>query len=165
MTKRLAELGCYEISLGDTIGTGTPAAVGAMIEAVSGVVEVDRLAAHFHDTYGQALANILAVLQQGVAVIADRGRPTATQDAAVRIHEAGLELRSAHVDGQHGHRSDRCHAHGDQGCDQAIEQGIGAQASTLYLPDCGHAPHQERPEQTLGAMVSHVQGIIEPRQH
>ncbi|MBL4691590.1 MAG: hydroxymethylglutaryl-CoA lyase [Rhodospirillales bacterium] len=67
--RRLLEMGCREISLGDTIGTGTPAAVGAMIEAVSGVVEVDRLAAHFHDTYGQALANILAVLQQGVAVI------------------------------------------------------------------------------------------------
>jgi len=69
VARRLGEMGCREISLGDTIGTGTPAAVGAMIEAVSGVVEVDRLAAHFHDTYGQALANILAVLQQGVAVI------------------------------------------------------------------------------------------------
>ena len=44
---------------------------------------------------------------------------------------------------------------------QAIEQGIGAQASTLYLPDCGHAPHQERPGQTLEAMADHIQGIIQ----
>ena len=69
VARRLVEMGCREISLGDTIGTGTPAKAAALIEAVSGVVAVDRLAAHFHDTYGQALANILAVLQQGVAVI------------------------------------------------------------------------------------------------
>jgi hydroxymethylglutaryl-CoA lyase len=66
---RLVAMGCREISLGDTIGTGTPASAQAMVEAVSLVVDVERLAAHFHDTYGQALANILAVLQQGVAVI------------------------------------------------------------------------------------------------
>ncbi|NQV83860.1 MAG: hydroxymethylglutaryl-CoA lyase [Rhodospirillales bacterium] len=66
---RLVKMGCREISLGDTIGAGTPASAQAMIEAVSQVVGVEYLAAHFHDTYGQALANILAVLQQGVAVI------------------------------------------------------------------------------------------------
>jgi len=66
---RLRALGCYEISLGDTIGQGTPAAVMRMIEAVAAQVPIETLAAHFHDTYGQALANLLAVLQMGVAVI------------------------------------------------------------------------------------------------
>ncbi len=62
-------LGCYEISLGDTIGVGTPAKAQAMIEAVASQVPRDRLAVHFHDTYGQALANILATLEQGIAVV------------------------------------------------------------------------------------------------
>lgn len=66
---RMMELGCYEISLGDTIGVGTPVRVQNMIEAVSGKVQVERLAVHFHDTYGQALANVLAALQTGVSVV------------------------------------------------------------------------------------------------
>jgi len=66
---RMMELGCYEISLGDTIGVGTPAKAQAMIAAVSRKVQVERLAVHFHDTYGQALANILAVMQLGVSVV------------------------------------------------------------------------------------------------
>jgi len=65
----LFDMGCYEISLGDTIGTGTPLAAQAMVEAVADRVPRDRLAAHFHDTYGQALANILAVMDRGVAVV------------------------------------------------------------------------------------------------
>ncbi|MEE8352707.1 MAG: hydroxymethylglutaryl-CoA lyase, partial [Rhodospirillales bacterium] len=65
----LVAMGCYEISLGDTIGIGTPAKAQAMIKAVAGSVPVDRLAAHFHDTYGQALANLLAVMDQGICVI------------------------------------------------------------------------------------------------
>jgi len=69
LAARLAKMGCYEISLGDTIGTGTPAQAQAMVEAVAKKVPVERLAAHFHDTYGQALANIVAVMEQGVAVI------------------------------------------------------------------------------------------------
>ena len=66
---KLAALGCYEVSLGDTIGTGTPTRIQAMIEAVAAALPVERLAVHFHDTYGQALANILAALEQGIAVI------------------------------------------------------------------------------------------------
>ena len=69
MAKRLTEMGCYEISLGDTIGTGTPAKAQAMVEAVAERVPVERLAAHFHDTYGQALANIVVVMERGVAVV------------------------------------------------------------------------------------------------
>jgi hydroxymethylglutaryl-CoA lyase len=62
-------MGCYEISLGDTIGVGTPLQAQAMLRTVAEIVPIDRLAVHFHDTYGQALANILACLELGVAVI------------------------------------------------------------------------------------------------
>lgn len=69
VTRRLADLGCQEISLGDTIGVGTPGRVYALLEAVAGAVPIERLAVHFHDTYGQALANILAALDFGIAVV------------------------------------------------------------------------------------------------
>jgi len=65
----LYEMGCYEISLGDTIGVGTPGKTKTMIEAVAERVPVEKIAGHFHDTYGQALANIYAALECGVAVI------------------------------------------------------------------------------------------------
>ena len=69
VAKDLAAMGCHEISLGDTIGTGTPLKAKRMLEAVAREVPVERLAAHFHDTYGQALANLYAVMEEGVAVI------------------------------------------------------------------------------------------------
>ncbi len=69
IAKRLFDKGCYEISLGDTIGVGTAGKAQALIELLSKSIPVSQLAAHFHDTYGQALANIHAVLQCGVAVV------------------------------------------------------------------------------------------------
>ena len=69
VARRLHELGCYEISLGDTIGIGTPAKARAMLRAVAAEVPMSALAVHFHDTRGQALANILACLEEGVAVV------------------------------------------------------------------------------------------------
>ena len=63
----LHEMGCYEVSLGDTIGTGTPGKTKAMIEACARRVPIERLAGHYHDTYGQALANIYASLEAGVS--------------------------------------------------------------------------------------------------
>ncbi|MBP3127501.1 hydroxymethylglutaryl-CoA lyase [Thalassospira sp. ER-Se-21-Dark] len=69
VARALYDMGCYEISLGDTIGTGTPAKAQAMIAAAAKDIPTEKLAAHFHDTYGQALANLLAVLQMGVAVV------------------------------------------------------------------------------------------------
>jgi hydroxymethylglutaryl-CoA lyase len=68
VAKALFDLGCYEISLGDTIGVGTPLKTQAMINAVAQHVPIKHLAGHFHDTYGQALANIFAALQLGVSV-------------------------------------------------------------------------------------------------
>jgi isopropylmalate/homocitrate/citramalate synthase len=67
VAKQLDAMGCYEISLGDTIGVGTPGKVKRMIETVARAVPVERLAVHLHDTYGQALANLYAALELGVA--------------------------------------------------------------------------------------------------
>ena len=68
VSERLFRMGCYEVSLGDTIGVGTPAECVAMIDAVAEKVPRDRIAAHFHDTWGQSLANIMAVMERGIAV-------------------------------------------------------------------------------------------------
>jgi hydroxymethylglutaryl-CoA lyase len=69
VAKLLWDLGCYEISLGDTIGVGTPLKARHLLRAVSGAVPMANLAMHFHDTYGQALANLYAGLEEGARVI------------------------------------------------------------------------------------------------
>jgi hydroxymethylglutaryl-CoA lyase len=69
LANALWALGCYEISLGDTIGVGTPDKAKEMLRAVGANIPADKLAMHFHDTYGQALANLYAGLEQGVRVI------------------------------------------------------------------------------------------------
>ena len=68
VANELYAMGCYEVSLGDTIGTGTPTATRTLFEAVTAYVPREKLAGHFHDTYGQALVNIYASLQEGIAV-------------------------------------------------------------------------------------------------
>ncbi|WP_351018135.1 hydroxymethylglutaryl-CoA lyase [Shewanella sp. AC91-MNA-CIBAN-0169] len=100
----LYKMGCYEISLGDTIGVGTPNKARQMVEAVAKVVPVDKLALHFHDTYGQALANILACLDTGVSVfdasVAGLGGcpyakgasgNLATEDLVYMLHGMGID--------------------------------------------------------------------------
>lgn len=67
VSKKLLDLGCYEISLGDTIGVGTPEKTKKLIETVSKEIPITQLAGHFHDTYGQALANIYAAMEMGLA--------------------------------------------------------------------------------------------------
>ncbi|KAJ2015120.1 hypothetical protein GGI14_004468 [Coemansia sp. S680] len=69
VAKALLDMGCYEISLGDTIGVGRPREIQSMVDAVARVVPVEQLAIHCHDTYGQALANIYASLEAGVRVV------------------------------------------------------------------------------------------------
>ncbi|GGQ19907.1 hydroxymethylglutaryl-CoA lyase [Actinomadura coerulea] len=70
VASRMMDMGCSQLSLGDTIGVGTPGQVTALIEALAGAgIGTDRLAVHFHDTYGQALANTLAALRAGVTVV------------------------------------------------------------------------------------------------
>src|SRR5687767_5194269 len=100
----LYEMGCYEVSLGDTIGTGTPGKTRAMIEACARRVPLDRLAGHYHDTYGQALANIYASLETGVGTFDDSvaglgGCPyaagasgnVATEDVIYMLNGLGME--------------------------------------------------------------------------
>ncbi|KAM3692641.1 hypothetical protein ACB094_08G103100 [Castanea mollissima] len=69
VAKELYDMGCFEISLGDTIGVGTPGTVVPMLEAVMAVVPIEKLAVHFHDTYGQSLPNILISLQMGISTL------------------------------------------------------------------------------------------------
>ncbi len=69
VAKKLHDMGCYEISLGDTIGTGTPLKAQQMLSLCAGQVPMSQLALHFHDTYGQALANIHACLELGAGII------------------------------------------------------------------------------------------------
>jgi hydroxymethylglutaryl-CoA lyase len=103
VAKRLHDAGCYEVSLGDTIGIGTPGKARTMLRAVAAEVPMAALAVHFHDTYGQALANILACLDEGVAVIDSSVSGTggcpyakgasgnvATEDVVYMLHGLGV---------------------------------------------------------------------------
>lgn len=67
VARRLMDLGCYEVSFGDTVGAGTPGKTKRVVDAIGKYVAIDRIAGHFHDTYGQAVANIYATLEMGVA--------------------------------------------------------------------------------------------------
>lgn len=104
VTKTLMDMGCYEVSLGDTIGIGTPIKAQKMIEAVLAEVAADKLALHFHDTRGQALANIFACLEYGISnidasVAGLGGCPYAkgasgnvsTEDAVYMLHGMGIK--------------------------------------------------------------------------
>ncbi|XP_033835050.1 3-hydroxy-3-methylglutaryl-CoA lyase, cytoplasmic [Periophthalmus magnuspinnatus] len=104
VARRLYDLGCYEISLGDTIGVGTPGSMSKMLQSVIKEVPPQALAVHCHDTYGQALANILTALQMGVSVVDSAvaglgGCPYAqgssgnvsTEDVLYMLHGMGIE--------------------------------------------------------------------------
>ncbi|MFA1028940.1 MULTISPECIES: hydroxymethylglutaryl-CoA lyase [Pseudomonas syringae group] len=104
VANELHAMGCYEISLGDTIGTGTPQATRALFDAVAAQIPRGRLAGHFHDTYGQALVNIYASLEEGIQVFDSSvaglgGCPyakgasgnVATEDVLYMLHGMGIE--------------------------------------------------------------------------
>jgi len=104
ITEKLFDKGCYEVSLGDTIGVGTAGQAQALVDKLARVIPVECLAAHFHDTYGQALANIHAVLQSGIRVIDSSiaglgGCPyakgatgnVATEDVVYMLHGMGID--------------------------------------------------------------------------
>jgi hydroxymethylglutaryl-CoA lyase len=103
VARRMHDLGCYEVSLGDTIGVGTPQKARAMLRAVAQAVPMSALAVHFHDTYGQALPNLLACLEEGVrvadaSVSGTGGCPyakgasgnVATEDVVYMLHGMGM---------------------------------------------------------------------------
>jgi hydroxymethylglutaryl-CoA lyase len=103
VARALHAMGCFEVSLGDTIGVGTPSKARAMLRAVAAEVPMDALAVHFHDTYGQALPNLLACLEEGVAVVDSSVSGTggcpyargasgnvATEDVVYMLHGMGI---------------------------------------------------------------------------
>jgi hydroxymethylglutaryl-CoA lyase len=108
VTKKLWDLGCYEVSLGDTIGVGTPAKARQLLRAVATEVPMQNLGMHFHDTYGQALANLYAGLEEGARVIDSAagglgvslcaGRDGQCCDGRCRLHAGrhGRENRRGH---------------------------------------------------------------------
>ncbi len=104
VARALHDMGCYEVSLGDTIGIGTPSKARAMLRAVAADVPMAALAVHFHDTYGQALPNLLACLEEGVAVVDSSVSGTggcpyargasgnvATEDVVYMLHGMGID--------------------------------------------------------------------------
>ena len=104
VARALHDMGCYEVSLGDTIGIGTPGKARDMLKTVAGAVPIKALAVHFHDTYGQALSNILACLEEGVGVVdaavsGTGGCPyakgasgnVASEDVVYMLHGLGIE--------------------------------------------------------------------------
>ena len=103
VARALHAMGCFEVSLGDTIGVGTPGKARAMLRAVAAEVPMAALAVHFHDTYGQAMANLLACLEEGVAVVDSSVSGTggcpyargasgnvATEDVVYMLHGLGI---------------------------------------------------------------------------
>lgn len=104
VSEALLEMGCYEISLGDTIGVGTPGTFRSLLDEVTKAIPVDRLAVHCHDTYGQALPNILTSLEYGINVVDAsvsglggcpyaRGASgnAATEDVVYMLHGMGVQ--------------------------------------------------------------------------
>lgn len=104
VAQRLIDLGCYEVSLGDTIGVGTPNKIAKMIDVVAQEVAVEQLAIHCHDTYGQALANVYAAIETGIKTVDSSvaglgGCPyakgasgnVASEDALYMLNGLGLE--------------------------------------------------------------------------
>jgi hydroxymethylglutaryl-CoA lyase len=103
ITEALLAMGCFEVSLGDTIGVGTPGTVSQMLDVVCANINTQKLAIHCHDTYGQALANILTALQYGLTVVDSSvaglgGCPyakgasgnVATEDVVYMLEESGI---------------------------------------------------------------------------
>ena len=104
VAKTLFDMGCYEVSLGDTIGVGNPSSIQRLIEACAQQIPIEKLAGHYHDTYGMAIANIYASLQMGMAIFDSSiaglgGCPyaqgasgnVATEDVVYLMHGLGIE--------------------------------------------------------------------------
>ncbi len=139
IAKKLIDMGCYEVSLGDTIGVGTPASVSAMLEVCLESIPADKLAVHLHDTYGQALANIYAALELGIAVIDSSvaglgGCPyakgasgnVATEDVVYMLNGLGIES---------GVQLDALIEAGDFICKQ-LDRSNGSKVASAILAKC-----------------------------
>ncbi|NIB39269.1 hydroxymethylglutaryl-CoA lyase [Pseudomaricurvus alkylphenolicus] len=140
VAKQLLDMGCYEVSMGDTIGVGTPGSVARMLEACLVDIPAEKLAVHLHDTYGQALANILAALQMGINVVDSSvaglgGCPyakgasgnVATEDVVYMLDGLGIE---------HGIDLDKLINAGDRICQQ-LQRDNGSKVARALLAKRG----------------------------
>lgn len=137
VAQRLIDIGCYEISLGDTVGVGTPASISSMLETVAAKVSINQLAAHFHDTYGQALANIYAALQMGVSVvdssIAGLGGCPYAKGAAGNVATEDLVYMFNGLGIEHGTKLDKLINAGQFICDQ-LGRTTGSKVAAALAP-------------------------------
>lgn len=149
IARELHRMGCYEISLGDTIGVGTPNSVRAAIEATAADVPLAQLAVHLHDTYGQAIANVYAALELGVSVVDSavaglggcpyaRGASgnVATEDVLYLMQGLGIETG---VDLQAVYEAGRfiCEALGREPASRVARAMAAKQGATSSAPACG----------------------------
>jgi hydroxymethylglutaryl-CoA lyase len=144
VAKALFDMGCHEISVGDTIGVGTPGRTKAMIEACAAHVPMGKLAGHYHDTYGQALANIYASLEMGVAVfdssVAGLGRVSVCEGRDGQRRVRGRRVHAPRSRHRHRHRPrppDRCgrvHLRGARPADQLARRPRAAGQALTFVP-------------------------------
>lgn len=149
IARELHRMGCYEISLGDTIGVGTPNSVRAAIEATAADVPLAQLAVHLHDTYGQAIANVYAALELGVSVVDSavaglggcpyaRGASgnVATEDVLYLMQglaiETGVDLQTVYEAGRF-----ICEALGREPASRVARAMAAKQGATSSAPACG----------------------------
>lgn len=142
VAEALLAMGCFEISLGDTIGVGAPLGARRMVERVARVVPLEKIAVHFHDTYGQALANIFACLEVGVSIVdssvAGLGGCPFAPGAAGNVATEDVVYMLERMDVETGVSLDRLLEVGDFAC-RALQRGPASRVALAYAAKCGGA--------------------------
>ncbi|MGZ9409430.1 MAG: hydroxymethylglutaryl-CoA lyase, partial [Methylocystis sp.] len=137
----LLEMGCFEVSLGDTIGVGAPLPARRMVERVARVAPLDKIAVHFHDTYGQALANIFACLEVGVSVVdssvAGLGGCPFALGAAGNVATEDVVYMLERMDVETGVSLDRLLEAGAFAC-RELKRAPASRVAQAYAARCGN---------------------------
>ncbi|WP_312029747.1 hydroxymethylglutaryl-CoA lyase [Methylocystis sp. H62] len=145
----LLEMGCFEVSLGDTIGVGAPLPARRMVERVARVAALDKIAVHFHDTYGQALANIFACLEVGVSVVdssvAGLGGCPFAPGAAGNVATEDVVYMLARMDVETGVSLDRLLEAGAFAC-RELKRAPASRVAQAYAVRCVPSGAAIRPE-------------------
>ena len=142
VAEALLAMGCFEVSLGDTIGVGAPLGARRMVERVARVVPLEKIAVHFHDTYGQALANIFACLEVGVSIVdssvAGLGGCPFAPGAAGNVATEDVVYMFERMDVETGVSLERLLEAGDFAC-RALQRGPASRVALAYAAKCGSA--------------------------
>lgn len=142
VAEALLAMGCFEASLGDTIGVGAPLGARRMVERVARVVPLENIAVHFHDTYGQALANIFACLEVGVSIVdssvAGLGGCPFAPGAAGNVATEDVVYMLERMDVETGVSLDRLLEAGAFAC-RALQRGPASRVALAYAAKCGGA--------------------------